>query len=98
MVERKWGGWTPPVRGRVFEGGRGVSRKSVPVFVGKDPGIPDVRILELKFVLRPDEAADILRMSQSKVYELCGNGTLECIRIDRAIRIKSSAIRRLLGI
>ncbi len=91
-------GWAPPIRGRAFENGRGVGRKSVPVFVGKDPGIPDTRILELKFVLRPDEAADILRMSQSKVYELCENGTLECIRINRAIRIKSSGIRKLLGI
>ena len=74
------------------------ARRMVPIFVGPDPGITDVRILELKYLLRPDEVANILRISVSTVYELCASETLRHIKVRKSIRIKTDSVRYLLGL
>jgi len=59
--------------------------------------IDDQNILSRKLLLRPDEAADILRISRRIIYYMCEDGTLETIKIRGALRIKSESVRRLLN-
>ena len=76
----------------------GLGRRMAPVFEGTDPGISDCRVLELKYLLRPDEVADILRISVSLVYELCAKGDLRFIKVRRSVRIKTDSVRHMLGL
>ncbi|GLI35432.1 helix-turn-helix domain-containing protein [Desulforhabdus amnigena] len=71
----------------------------VPMFIGDfDHVIPDLRILQFKYLLRPDEVANILRICQSKVYELCAEGVIESVKLKKSVRIKSESVRKLMGI
>jgi excisionase family DNA binding protein len=71
----------------------------VPLFVGtEEHAIPDLRILQYKYLLRPDEVANILRICQSKVYELCAEGVIEMVKVKRSVRIKSESVKKLIGI
>ena len=71
-------------------------RKKVPVFTGELPEVPDRRLLEVKELLRPDEVADILRVSRSKVYFMARSGELSGVRVSGSLRIKAESVRRLL--
>ena len=58
--------------------------------------IPDRRLLETKILLRPDEAARILRISQRQVYYLCQSDKLKSVRIRRSLRVKTESVKALL--
>lgn len=73
-----------------------LNRKCVPIFIGDEPAVPDRRLLEVKELLRPDEAADILRISRSEVYGLCAKGRLESIKIGSSVRIRSISVKGML--
>jgi excisionase family DNA binding protein len=47
-----------------------------------------------KLLLRPDEAAEILSIGRSRVYELLRDGTLPTVRLGGSIRIPAEALRR----
>jgi len=47
-----------------------------------------------KLLLRPLEAADILAVSKSKIYELLSSGLIPSIRIGKSIRIPSEELRK----
>ena len=73
--------------------------KLVPVFrMDGDRIYPDRRILSIKELLRPDEVADILRISISKVYYMCYVGDLEFVKIGGNVRIRSESVKRYLGL
>jgi excisionase family DNA binding protein len=73
-----------------------LKRKLVPVFLGTH-FVPDMRVLRAKELLRPDEAADILRVSRNQVYELCASGDLSSIKVGHSTRIRSSSVLRMIG-
>lgn len=45
-----------------------------------------------KLLLKPEEAADILSIGRSKVYELLGTGELASVRIGACRRIPAAAL------
>jgi excisionase family DNA binding protein len=45
-------------------------------------------------LLRPSEAATLLGLGRSKVYELAAAGVIPSIRIDRSIRIPMDALQK----
>ena len=45
-----------------------------------------------KLLLTPEEAAEVLSIGRSKVYELIGHGHLASVRIDRSRRIPRRAV------
>lgn len=45
-------------------------------------------------LLRPSEAATLLGLGRSKVYELAAAGIIPSIRIDRSIRIPMDALQK----
>ncbi|CAJ60387.1 MULTISPECIES: helix-turn-helix domain-containing protein [Frankia] len=45
-----------------------------------------------KLLLTPTEAAELLGVSRSTVYELMNSGDIESVRIGRARRIPSAAL------
>ena len=45
-----------------------------------------------KLLLTPEEAAEVLSIGRSKVYELIGHGRLASIRIDKSRRIPRHAV------
>ena len=47
-----------------------------------------------KLLLRPAEAADLLALGKSKVYQLLSNGTLPSLRIGKSIRVPLDALRQ----
>jgi len=47
-----------------------------------------------KLLLRPTEAAEVLGLGRSKVYELLAAGTLPAIRVGGSIRVPAEALRR----
>jgi len=47
-----------------------------------------------KLLLRPTEAAEVLGLGRSKVYELLAAGTLPAIRVGGPIRVPAEALRR----
>jgi excisionase family DNA binding protein len=68
----------------------------IPIFTGKEPVIPDRRILEAKELLRPDEVAHILRVSRSTVYFMISTGELETVKVNGCYRIKTACVRRII--
>jgi excisionase family DNA binding protein len=70
--------------------------KLAPIFKEDCPDIPDLRVLHSKALLRPEEVAAILRISQRPVYQLCEDGTLQQVKVGKLIRISSSSILQLL--
>ena len=67
----------------------------VPVF-DADSITPDRRVLAAKLLLRPDEAAAILRISRSMVYAMAADGRLESVRIGGSLRIRSSSVSEMI--
>lgn len=47
-----------------------------------------------RILLRPAEAADVLGLGRSKVYELIASGELPSIRIGKSVRIPVEALRQ----
>ena len=47
-----------------------------------------------RLLLRPDEAAEVLGVGRSKLYELLAAGDLPSVRIGRAVRVPVSALER----
>ncbi len=47
-----------------------------------------------KLLLRPLEAADILAVSKSKIYELLSSGVIPSVRIGKSIRIPADELRK----
>jgi excisionase family DNA binding protein len=45
-----------------------------------------------KLLLTPSEAAKLLSISRSKLYELIGQGRLSTVRIDTSRRVPASAL------
>ena len=45
-------------------------------------------------LLKPEEAAELLRLSRSKVYEMAAAGVLPSVRMGGAVRIPASELRR----
>lgn len=45
-----------------------------------------------KLLLTPEEAADLLSIGRSKVYELMGDGRLASVRIDASRRVPVNAL------
>lgn len=45
-----------------------------------------------KLLLTPEDAADLLSIGRSKVYELMGDGRLASVRIDASRRVLMSAL------
>lgn len=68
-----------------------ISLKNIPVFIARDQAMTDIGVLQTKILLRPDEAASILRVSLSRVYEMVDEGLLS-ITGARPKRIKSQSV------
>jgi len=66
--------------------------KAITVYACDQPIVTDRRVLEIKVLLRPDEAADILRVSRSQIYDMIAAGELECRTIGGAKRVTSASI------
>ncbi len=47
-----------------------------------------------RLLLRPAEAAEVLGLGRSKVYELLSAGSLPAIRVGSSVRIPAAALRR----
>jgi len=48
-----------------------------------------------KLLIRPVEAATLLSVSRSSIYELIASGAVPSVRIGRMLRIPVAAIRKL---
>ena len=68
-----------------------ISEKRIPIFMGKDQAMTDIGVLQTKILLRPDEAAAILRVSLSRIYEMIEEGLLSTTGV-RPKRIKSQSV------
>ncbi len=47
-----------------------------------------------KLLLRPLEAADVLAVSKSKIYELLSSGVIPSVRIGKSIRIPAEELQK----
>lgn len=57
---------------------------------------PAVDINALPFLLTPDEAAQVLRIPRSTVYDLAARGEIPRVKLGRTVRIpKAALIERL---
>ena len=61
-----------------------------------NPGT-EKNLLDIKLLLRPDEVAEILRISKRTVYNLYYDGRISGTKIRGCLRITSESVRRLLG-
>jgi len=50
-----------------------------------------------KLLLKPEEAAEVLSIGRSKVYELIGTGELASVRIGASRRIPADALVEFVG-
>lgn len=50
-----------------------------------------------KLLLTPSEAARVLSISRSKLYELIGQGRLATVRIDTSRRVPTEALEEFVG-
>lgn len=48
-----------------------------------------------KLLLTPEEAAEVLSLGRTKVYQLIGDGTLRSVRIGKCRRIPAAALADL---
>lgn len=46
-----------------------------------------------KLLLRPMEAAELIGVGRSKIYELLANGTIPSVRIDKSVRVPAIALK-----
>lgn len=70
--------------------------KKVPVFQNGGKTLSDRQMLKIKALLRPDEAADILRVSKRSIYRMCDCGKLKTVRHRDTVRIRSESVRKIL--
>jgi excisionase family DNA binding protein len=49
-----------------------------------------------KLLLTPEEAADVLSLGRTKVYELIGTGALRSVRIGKCRRVPMTALQDLI--
>jgi len=68
-----------------------IRSKRIPVFSSGNGVLSDRQILAVKDLLRPDEAAKILRVSRSQVYEMAALGEIQATK-RRPLRIKSASV------
>ena len=68
-----------------------ISEKRIPIFMGRDQAMTDIGVLHTKLLLRPDEAASILRVSLSQIYEMINEGYLSATT-NKPKRIKSYSV------
>jgi excisionase family DNA binding protein len=47
-----------------------------------------------RLLLRPAEAAELLSISRTRVYELLAGGELPSVRLGRAVRVPATELRR----
>ena len=47
-----------------------------------------------RLMLKPDEAAEILGLGRSKLYQLLADGTLPSVRLGRSVRIPAESLRQ----
>ena len=47
-----------------------------------------------KILLRPEEAADQLGVSRTKLYQLLSNGAIPSVRIGKSVRIRADVLRQ----
>jgi excisionase family DNA binding protein len=47
-----------------------------------------------KLLLRPNEAAELLGLGRSKLYELIAAGTIPALRVGRSLRVPLDGLRR----
>lgn len=59
-------------------------------------GTNDERILRNKILIRPDEAADILRVSRATVYRLVERGNLSARKVGASVRILTESVRAMM--
>ena len=50
-----------------------------------------------RWLLRPEQAADRLNVSRTKVYELMARGDLESVRVDGCRRVPVEALREYIA-
>ena len=50
-----------------------------------------------KLLLRPMEAARLLSISRSKIYELISEGVIESVRIGRSVRVPVQALHSFIA-
>lgn len=63
----------------------------------RDPAIPREQTALLEpWLLRPKQAAQLLTISRSRIYELMADGSLPSIKIGRSRRIRVDDLRRWL--
>jgi excisionase family DNA binding protein len=55
----------------------------------------DVEMEKQRLLIRPVEAAHLLSVSRSKIYELLNSGVLPSIKLDGMTRIPLAALRKL---
>lgn len=48
-----------------------------------------------KLLLTPEEAAEVLSLGRTKVYQLIGDGTLRSVRIGKCRRVPAAALADL---
>lgn len=49
--------------------------------------------MEQKLLFRPSEAAELLGIGRSKVYQLLADGTLPSVRIGKSVRVPVEKLR-----
>jgi excisionase family DNA binding protein len=49
--------------------------------------------MEQKLLVRPSEAAELLGIGRSKVYQLLADGTLPSVRIGKSVRVPVEKLR-----
>lgn len=50
----------------------------------------------LKLLLKPEESADALGVSRSRIYELMADGSIRSLKLGRARRIPASELERFI--
>ena len=52
------------------------------------------RNARIRFLLRPEEAADALGISRSRLYAMIAKGTIPSVKLGKSRRIPTAALRR----
>ena len=56
----------------------------------------DVYIPQEKHLLRAAEAANLLNVSKSKVYQMIKNGIIPCVKFGRSVRIRKQDLKEFI--
>lgn len=55
---------------------------------------PEITEVEAPLLLRAEEAAKLLSLGRSTVFQMMATGELPCVRIGRAVRVPRTALER----